>query len=118
MEFSCAQDRAMTWIEAWNSHDLEVILALYHDDAVMASPYIADLGIAATGALRGKSALRSYWSGALQRKPNLHFRRQGIFAGADSLVVTCFNEADRIVAQFLRYGADGLIVQGAAQHGR
>lgn len=118
MEFSCAQDRAMTWIEAWNSHDLEAILALYAEDASMASPHIQDLGIDPTGVLTGKTALRTYWARALQRKPNLHFRRQGTFAGADSLVVTYFNEADRLVAEFLRYGTDGLIVQGAAQHSR
>jgi hypothetical protein len=118
MEFSCAQDRAMDWIDAWNSHDLETILALYAEDATMASPYIAELGINAAGVLHGKPALRDYWRGALQRKPNLRFRRQGTFAGADSLVVTYFNEADRLVAEFLRYGTDGRIVQGAAQHGR
>ena len=118
MEFSCAQNRAMDWIDAWNSRDLEAILALYAEDATMASPHITDLGINPEGVLRGKAALRDYWRDALRRKPNLHFRRQGTFAGADSLVVTYFNEADRLVAEFLRYGSDGLIVQGAAQHGR
>lgn len=118
MEFSCAQNRAMTWIEAWNAHDLDVVLALYAEDAEMASPHITALNIDPSGVLRGKSALRAYWSDALRRKPNLYFRRQGIFAGADSLVVTYFNEADRIVAEFLRYDTDGLIVQGAAHHGR
>ncbi len=118
MEFSCAHDRAMTWIEAWNSHDVEAVLALHAEDAAMASPYFAQQGIAPCGVVRGKPALRACWSDALKRKPNLYLRRQGVFAGSDSLTVTYFNEADRIVAEFLRYGEDGLIVQGAAHHGR
>jgi hypothetical protein len=36
-----AERFAHEWIEAWNSHDLERILAHYSDDFVMSSPRIA-----------------------------------------------------------------------------
>ena len=38
------------WISAWNSHDLERILALYADDAEMTSDKIQALGLAASSA--------------------------------------------------------------------
>lgn len=43
------------WISAWNSHDLERILALYAEDAEMTSDRIQALGLSASGTLRGKA---------------------------------------------------------------
>jgi ketosteroid isomerase-like protein len=40
------------WIAAWNSHDLESVLALYADDAEMTSDKIQALGLAARCAAR------------------------------------------------------------------
>ena len=45
------------WIAAWNSHDLERVLALYAEDAEMTSDRIPALGFDATGTLRGKDKL-------------------------------------------------------------
>ena len=45
------------WIAAWNSHDLERILALYAEDAEMTSDRIPALGLEASGTLRGKDEL-------------------------------------------------------------
>ena len=49
------------WIAAWNSHDLERVLALYTDDAEMTSDKIQALGFEASGTLRGKDRLGEYW---------------------------------------------------------
>ena len=40
MEKSFAKRFAMEWVAAWNSHDLERILAHYEDDFEMSSPII------------------------------------------------------------------------------
>ena len=40
------------WIDAWNSHDLERILALYSDDSEMTSDKIPLLGLDPTGTQR------------------------------------------------------------------
>ena len=44
------------WISAWNSHDLERILALYTEDAEMTSDRIQALGLEPSGTLRGKES--------------------------------------------------------------
>ena len=56
---------AQTWIAAWNSHDLEGILAHYAEDIIFASPIAARL--VGTGVIQGKAALRRYWAQALRK---------------------------------------------------
>ncbi len=45
---------ARDWIEAWNSHDLDRILAHYTEDFVMSSPYIAQVVGEPSGTLPGR----------------------------------------------------------------
>ncbi|MEO8798999.1 MAG: nuclear transport factor 2 family protein [Polyangiaceae bacterium] len=74
------------WVDAWSSHNLESVLAHYVDDCTFVSPKAA--AIAGTGIIRGKDALRAYWSKALGRYPALHF----------SLKHTVFDEKQRTIA--------------------
>jgi ketosteroid isomerase-like protein len=50
-----AQRFAEAWIDAWNAHDLDRILAHYTEDSVMSSPVIVSLTGEASGQLRGKA---------------------------------------------------------------
>jgi ketosteroid isomerase-like protein len=65
------------WMDAWNSHDLDRILAHYADGVEYFSPFIAQLaepgGPGADGRLEGKEAVRAYFAAALSRNPDLHF---------------------------------------------
>jgi ketosteroid isomerase-like protein len=58
------------WIAAWNSHDLERVLALYADDSEMTSDKIMAFGFDSSGTLNGKASLRMYWGKALPLLPN------------------------------------------------
>ncbi len=80
------------WIAAWNSHDLERVLALYADDAEMTSDKIQALGFEASGTLRGKDRLRAYWGKALAMLPNLRFDLIDTYVSPDSVVVFYQNE--------------------------
>ena len=104
------------WIDAWNSHDLERILALYSDDSEMTSDKIPLLGLDPTGTLRGKDRLRQYWSKGLQLIPNLHFTLIDVYVSPDSLVVFYENERGAKICEYLRLTADGKIRQGSANH--
>jgi ketosteroid isomerase-like protein len=104
------------WIAAWNSHDLERILALYAEDSEMTSDKIPALGLDASGTLRGKHRLRQYWEIGLQRLPNLHFDLIDVYVSPDSLVVFYQNERGQKICEYLRVGADGMIRQGSANH--
>jgi ketosteroid isomerase-like protein len=104
------------WISAWNSHDLERILAMYAEDSEMTSDKIQALGLEASGTLRGKDRIRAYWGLALQRLPNLHFELIDIYVSPDSLIVFYQNERGARICEYLRLDDAGKIRQGSANH--
>jgi len=81
------QDFAAAWYAAWNSHDLEAILAHYAEDVVFTSPFVVRLTGDPSGTLRGRDALRGYFGKALAKYPSLHFEPLGLYTGAHSLVL-------------------------------
>ncbi|MBH5396901.1 nuclear transport factor 2 family protein [Bradyrhizobium sp. CNPSo 4010] len=105
-----------TWVEAWNARDLERVLTLYDETAVMTSDRIPMLGFDPSGTVRGKDALRAYWGKALPLLPNLHFSLIDLFVSPDSLVVFYENERGKKICEYLRVNEAGLIVQGSANH--
>ena len=110
------ENRAGAWIDAWNSRDLERILALYADHCEMTSPHIVARGLDDSGTVTGKDRLRRYWGAALARLPDLRFNPISVFASPNSIVIRYRNERGQEVCEYLRFDANGLIVQGAAHH--
>ena len=104
------------WIEAWNSRDLERVLALYCDEAEMTSDKIPLLGFDPSGTVRGKDKLRQYWRKGLDLLPNLHFTLIDVYVSPDSLVVFYENERGAKICEYLRLNGDGKIRQGSANH--
>jgi len=60
---------AAKWEEAWNSHDIDRILALYREDVIFKSPRIRTVSGEESGVLRGKSAVRDYLCRIFDRRP-------------------------------------------------
>lgn len=85
------------WIDAWNDHDLDRILAHYADDAIFSSPFIQKLGSSPSGAIAGRNALRAYFAAALVRFPALTFRLHGVFGGIDSITLL-YESVDGLLA--------------------
>lgn len=75
------------WIAAWNSHDLDRILEHYRDDFQMSSPMIERYTNESSGNLCGKEAVAQYWSGALERAPDLMFELKQVLQGANSVSI-------------------------------
>lgn len=64
---------AENWFEAFNTHDLERLLALYHDDAQHYSPKLKIRMPETNGLITGKNALRAWWQDAFTRLPSFHY---------------------------------------------
>jgi ketosteroid isomerase-like protein len=62
---------ASDWAAAWNRRDLEAVLAHFSDAVVFSTPRA--LEVVGQPTVRGKAALRAYWSLALDRIAELHF---------------------------------------------
>jgi len=109
---------AHRWIAAWNSQDLERVFALYDDHFEMRSPLIAERGFSSTGVLRGKDAIRPYWSaGITTAQPPLHFELIDAYGGVDTVAIHYRSVGRKIVVEILELDAHGHIVRGCATHG-
>jgi ketosteroid isomerase-like protein len=78
---------ALAWLDAFNARDLERLLALYADDAVHTSPKLRVQEPGTNGEIRGKPALRAWWSDAMTRLPGLHYAGKHLSAGEDRVVM-------------------------------
>ena len=82
-----AQEFAQEWVDSWNSHNLDRIMAHYAEDFEMTSPFIATLMQEPSGTLKGKENVRSYWSKALERLPDLHFELIEVLTSVESITI-------------------------------
>ena len=60
---SDAEKFAAEWAAAWNRRDAEAVLTHFRDDIIFTSP--TALAVIGSPVVRGKDALRAYWSTAL-----------------------------------------------------
>jgi hypothetical protein len=102
---------AEDWLTAWNRHDVDAVLAHFHDDVVFSSPVAARVVPDSKGVVRGKAALREYWNAALQTMPDLHFDIVGIYQGESVLVVNYRNQSGALVNEVLEFDG-GLVRRG------
>ena len=112
-----AEQFALEWIAAWNAHDLERILAHYTDDFEMTSPLIVERMTEPSGTLRGKDAIRSYWSRGLAATPPLHFWLDSVLLGVGSIVLVYRNATQRRVTETLFFDEQLRVVRGMAHYG-
>ena len=105
---------AIEWEAAWNSHDLDRILAHYAGDVVFRSQKA--MRLVGHGELRGKDALRAYWARALEAQPALSFVVVDVLHGHGMMVITYRNQRDVLAAETLRFGPDGLVAEASACH--
>ena len=116
LEQSFAEQFATEWIEAWNSHDLERILAHYTDDFEMTTPYIIQITGESSGCLKGKEAVGAYWAKGLSRSPNLQFELLELLIGVNSLTLYYQNHRGQFVAEVLHIAADGKVEKAFAHY--
>ena len=82
-----AENIYAAWDKALANNDIESLLNLYADDAVIESPLIPHILEMNTGILKGKSALRSLIEKVAERKPLVrkHFK-QNFFTDGKTLI--------------------------------
>jgi ketosteroid isomerase-like protein len=111
MDRAAAEEFTASWAQAWNAHDVEQVLSHFAEDAVFSSPVAAQLIDGSDGVLRGKAALRAYWSEGLRLIPDLHFTVLDVYVGVSAVVISYRNQKGARVSEVLIF--DGpLVVQG------
>ena len=56
---------AQEWLDAWNAHDPQKVVAHFADDVVVRSPVAGQLRPGSNGELRGKDSVLSYYRDGL-----------------------------------------------------
>lgn len=101
---------ALKWFAAFNSHDLENLLALYDDEAVHYSPKLKIRKPETQGLVKGKDALRDWWKDAFKRLPDLHYVVTSLTANPERVFMEYIRqvpgEEDLLVAEVLEITAE------------
>lgn len=113
-----AETFAREWVDAWNAHDLERIFLLYSDDFEMTSPLIVERMGVPSGTLKGKNAVRPYWSQGLASMPNLRFELRSVLMGVDSVAIVYRSVTQaKMVIELFEFDKDRLVTRSEALHG-
>ncbi len=111
---------ATKWFEAFNEHNLEKLLALYHDEAQHYSPKLKIRKPETNGMVSGKLALRAWWQDAFDRLPTLSYTPSTLTANEARIFMEYTRkvdgEPDMLVAEVLEI-KDGIIVASRVYHG-
>ncbi len=109
---------ARDWVAAWNRADAEAVLAHHADDVVFVSPLAAT--ITGNAEVRGKAALRAYWTKALASRPGPPQFSLDSFIWDEQnralLIIYLSAESARKVrkSELMYFRPDGLIRRGEA----
>ncbi|MFI5398125.1 MAG: nuclear transport factor 2 family protein [Candidatus Binatia bacterium] len=110
---------AERWLEAWNGHDLNRILALYTTDARHTSKRVRALG-GENDTLQGKQAIAEYFRRGLERYPSLHFEPISVSTGPRTVAIEYSSQrtgSSEPTLELLELNGDGLIAHSRVYHG-
>jgi predicted ester cyclase len=111
-----AWNLAKHWADAWNAHDLDLIMSHYEDAVEVTSPVAAQLLGTPDGRVAGKSALREYFQRGLKAYPDLHFHLEDVFWGVNSVVLSYSNQKGTRTAEFMELSASGKVTRVVANY--
>jgi predicted ester cyclase len=70
-----------------------------------------------TGKVRGRTALRDYFTRGLEIYPDLRFQLIDVMAGLESVVLCYTNQKGTKTAEFMEFDEAGMIVRVVANYG-
>lgn len=94
------------WVSAWNAHDLESVLTHYTEDFEMSSPVMLQMGLSATGTLKGKDMVRDYWQQAMKKYPDLHFGLIEVLSCVDTVIIYYTSIAGKKAAELFFFNEE------------
>ncbi len=110
---------ALEWVEAFNQHNLEKLLKLYHNNARHFSPKLKIIRPETKGLIQGKEQLRAWWKDAFERLPSLVYEPTNFIINESHIFMEYIRKVDGeeqiIVGEVLEL-ANGLIISSRVYH--
>jgi len=115
-----AERFAAEWAQAWNGRALERVLEHFHPDVAFTSP--TALAVVGAATVRGKDALRAYWTTALERIGSLQFTVDRVLwdPARRELAIVYTSQIDgkaRRVSENLTFDGEGRVTSAEVFHG-
>ena len=111
---------AKKWFEAFNSHNLDDLLYLYHESATHFSPKLKIRKPETNGLIKGKSELRIWWKDAFDTLPTLYYKVTSLTSNNNRVFMEyirhVLGEEDLQVGEVLQI-KNGLIIFSRVYHG-
>jgi hypothetical protein len=107
---------ASRWVEAWNVHDLDLIMSHYEEGIELTSPLAAQLLGTPNGTVRGRANLRAYFQRGLETYPDLHFQLEDVLCGLNSVVLYYKNQKGTRTAEFMELSVAGKVARVVANY--
>ena len=111
-----ALNLAGRWVDAWNAHDLDLIMSHYEEEIELTSPVAGQLSGTSDGTIRGKANLRAYFQKGLETYPDLHFQLDDVLCGVNSVVLYYKNQRGTRTAEFMELSAAGKVTRVVANY--
>jgi ketosteroid isomerase-like protein len=108
---------AQEWLDAWNAHDPERVVAHFTDDVVVHSPLARQLRPESRGKLRGKDQVLSYYRDGLEAASGLRFSLVEVCTGVDDITIVYRNHRGVLVTEALTLRDDGLAREVRVSYG-
>ena len=108
---------AQEWLDAWNAHDPERVVAHFTDDVIVRSPVAGQLRPGSHGELRGKNQVLSYYRDGLAASSGLRFSLVEVCIGVDDITIVYRNQGDILVTEALTLSEAGLAREVRVSYG-
>jgi hypothetical protein len=109
IERSRAEEIAEEWLDAWNAHRPDLVVAHFADDVVVSSPLVERLRPGSGGTLRGKADVLAYYVDGLAAVGDLRFTLVETLVGVDGITVVYRNQRDVLVVETMTIRDDGQV---------
>ncbi len=114
------RELAERWLDSFNRHDVESLVALYAPGAVHHSPKLRTAHPETDGRVSGPEALHAWWAESFAKLPGLHYQRVALIADDERAILEYLREvpgteALRVAEVFICRA--GRIVESFVYHG-
>jgi SnoaL-like domain/Rho termination factor, N-terminal domain len=110
------REHADRWLEAWNSHDLDAIVACYAEDVDFAIPAV--LGDAEAGSFQGREELRTHFRHGLELAPNLTVTEESLLIGPSGFAILYRREDGHRAIEAVELDGSGLVARARVYYER
>jgi SnoaL-like domain len=110
------REHADRWLEAWNAHDLDAIVACYSVDVSFAIPAV--VGDAAEGRMEGREELRDHFRHGLELAPNLTVTEESLLEGPGGFALLYRREDGHRAIEAVELDESGLVARARVYYER